>query len=48
MYEEKNVVVYMGFFAVLLTGFYLLIFREDNFTDSKLAVINPLIQEFHF
>lgn len=40
--------VYVGFFAVLLTVFYLLIFREHNFTDSKLAVINPLIPEFSF
>ena len=39
---------YIGFFAVLLTVFYLLIFREHNFTDSKLAVINPLIPEFSF
>lgn len=40
--------VYIVFFAVLLTVFYLLIFREHNFTDSKLAVINPLIPEFSF
>ena len=40
--------VYIGFFAVLLAVFYLFIFREHNFTDSKLAVINPLIPEFSF
>ena len=40
--------VYIGFFAVLLAVFYLFIFKEHNFTDSKLAVINPLIPEFSF
>ncbi len=40
--------VYVGFFAVLLAVFYLAIFREHNFSDSKLAVINPLIPEFSF
>ena len=40
--------VYIVFFAVLLGVFYLFIFREHNFTDSKLAVINPLIPEFQF
>ena len=40
--------VYIGFFAVLLVVFYLFIFQEYNFTDSKLAVINPLIPEFSF
>lgn len=40
--------VYIAFFAVLLTVFYLMIFREHEFTDSKLAVINPLVPEFSF
>ena len=40
--------VYIGFFAVLLAVFYLFIFKEHNFTDSKLAVINSLIPEFSF
>ena len=40
--------IYIGFFAVLLAAFYLMIFREHNFTDSKLAVINPVIPEFSF
>lgn len=40
--------VYIGFFVVLLVVFYLAIFREHNFTDSKLAVINPTIPNFSF
>ena len=40
--------IYIGFFAVLLGVFYLFIFKEHNFTDSKLAVINPVIPEFQF
>lgn len=40
--------VYIGFFAVLLTVFYLFLFREHNFTDSKLAVINSSIPDFSF
>ncbi len=40
--------VYLGFFAVLLTAFYLFIFDEHTFTDSKLAVINDKIPEFSF
>ena len=46
--KKKTWWIYIGFFALLLTGFYLVIFREHNFTDSKLAVINPLIPEFSF
>jgi protein SCO1/2 len=40
--------IYLAFFAVLLTVFYLLIFRNYDFTASKLAVINPLVPEFNF
>jgi len=46
--KKKMLWVYIGFFAVLLGVFYLFIFKEHNFTDSKLAVINPLIPEFSF
>ena len=37
----------MGFFALLLTVFYLLVFRDYDFSKSNLAVINN-VQEFSF
>lgn len=40
--------IYVGFFAVLLGVFYLLIFRDYDFSASKLAVINPLVPDFSF
>lgn len=40
--------IYLGFFAVLLGVFYLFIFRDYDFSASKLAVINPLVPEFKF
>ena len=46
--KKKMIWVYVGFFAVLLTIFLWVISREQHFTDSKLAVINPLIPAFSF
>ena len=46
--KKKMLWVYIGFFAVLLTIFLWVVSREEHFTDSKLAVINPLIPEFSF
>lgn len=46
--KKKMLWVYIGFFAVLLTVFYLFIYKEHNFTDSKLAVINDMIPAFSF
>lgn len=40
--------IYVVFFAVLLTVFYLLIFRDYDFSASKLAVINPAVPAFKF
>lgn len=40
--------IYVGFFCLLLAGFYLAIREEKPFTDSKLAVINPNVPEFKF
>jgi protein SCO1/2 len=40
--------IYLGFFAVLLSVFYFFIFRDYDFSASKLAVINPLVPEFSF
>ncbi len=39
---------YVGFFVVLLAVFYWFISGEHHFTDSKLAVINPVIPSFSF
>ncbi len=46
--KKNRLWIYFGFFALLLGGFYLAIFREHTFTDSTLAVINPSIPEFRF
>jgi protein SCO1/2 len=40
--------IYLGFFAVLLLVFYLFIFRDYDFSASKLAVINPEVTAFKF
>src|SRR5688572_22768271 len=40
--------IYLGFFAVLLTVFYLFVFSDYNFSASKLGVINPQVPEFKF
>src|SRR3954471_13513975 len=39
---------YIGFFALLLAGFYFFVFRDYNFSRSKLGVINPDVPDFHF
>ncbi len=47
--KKKNIwLVYVLFFAALLGAFYLAIFNEPNFSDSKLAVINPNVPAFKF
>ncbi|MFT3909894.1 MAG: SCO family protein [Ferruginibacter sp.] len=49
MLKKKNIWwVYILFFAVLLGVFYLALFNEPHFHESKLAVINPNIPDFHF
>lgn len=40
--------VYVGFFVILLSIFLWVVSREQNFSDSKLAVINPTIPPFNF
>ena len=45
---KKTFWIYIGFFAVLLGVFYLLIFRDYDFSASKLAVVNPLVPDFSF
>ncbi len=44
---SKRLLIYVGFFALLLTVFYLLVFRDYDFSKSNLAVIND-VQEFSF
>ena len=44
---SKRLLMYVGFFALLLTVFYLLVFRDYDFSKSNLAVINN-VQEFSF
>jgi protein SCO1/2 len=46
--KKKMLWVYLGFFALLLLVFYLMIYNEHEFTDSKLAVINDAIPNFSF
>ena len=46
--KKKMLWIYIGFFAVLLFVFYLFIYNEHTFTDSKLAVINDAIPAFSF
>jgi protein SCO1/2 len=46
--KKNRLWIYIGFFVVLLGGFYLAIMKEHPFTDSKLAVINPNIPDFKF
>src|ERR1700749_2688777 len=40
--------LYLGFFVLLLAAFYFFIFRDTDFSQSKLAVINSNIQPFSF
>ena len=44
---SRKLLVYLGFFALLLGAFYLLVFRDYDFTKSNLQVINN-VQEFSF
>ena len=46
--KKKNLLIYLGFFIVLLLGFYFVIFKDHDFSASKLAVINPSVGAFSF
>jgi len=39
--------IYIGFFVLLLTGFYYFVFRDYDFSQSGLPVINNNIQPFN-
>ena len=45
---SRKLLFYLGFFGLLLLGFYLMIRDERPFTDAKLVVINANIPDFHF
>ena len=46
--QKKKLWIYLGFFGVLLAGFYWAISDEHPFTDAKLVVINDSIPDFSF
>ena len=46
--KRKKLLIYTGFFTVLLAGFYFLVFRDYNFSASPLKVINANIADFKF
>ncbi len=45
---KKKILWYGLFFAALLAGFYVFVFKDYNFSASKLKVINNNIPEFSF
>ena len=45
---KKRLLIYLGFFVVLLTGFYFALFRDYDFTASTLGVINADVSDFSF
>lgn len=45
---KKKIWLYLGFFALLLTGFYIFIFKDYDFSASKLDVIVEEVPAFSF
>ena len=45
---NKKLLVYLIFFALLLAGFYLMVFRDYDFSKSNLVVRNDNVNEFSF
>ena len=45
---KKRLLIYLGFFVMLLTGFYFALFRDYDFTASTLGVINADVSDFSF
>ncbi len=48
MVMKKKWLWYVGFFVLLLAGFYVFVFSTIDFSISKLSVINNYIQPFTF
>lgn len=46
--KKNRLWIYIIFFAILLGGFYYFVFKDYNFSESKLAVINPSVPDFSF
>jgi protein SCO1 len=46
--RNKRILIYVGFFVVLLGVFYLLLFRDYDFSKSNLVVRNDNVQDFSF
>lgn len=44
----KKWMIYVGFFALLLVGFWYALFKDYDFSASKLKVINDNVQDFSF
>jgi protein SCO1 len=44
----KKLLIYVGFFAVLLAGFYLLVFSDYDFSKSNLQIRIDNVQDFSF
>lgn len=45
---RRNWMIYIGFFTILLAGFYYFLFRNTDFSRSMLPVINNNIPDFSF
>ncbi len=45
---RKRILIYVGFFVVLLGVFYLLLFKDYDFTKSNLQVRNDNVENFSF
>ncbi len=45
---KNKLLIYVGFFVLLLAGFYFAVFKDYNFSQSKLAVINNAVPAFSF
>jgi protein SCO1/2 len=46
--RNKRILIYVGFFVLLLVAFYLLLFRDYDFSRSNLMVRNDNVQDFSF
>lgn len=45
---RKRILIYVGFFVVLLGGFYLFLFNDYDFSRSTLMVRNDNVEDFSF
>ena len=45
---NKRILLYVGFFVILLAGFYLFLFSDYDFSKSNLLVRNDNVEDFSF